>query len=127
MTVKEDCTMKLNRIAIVSIPVKDAQQAKAFYIDKLGFVVKRENPYGDTFWIEVGPETGETTVVLTTWFPNFSPVTGFVIDVDDIDSVYATLQERGVTLTPLESAPWGRYTTLQDPDGNGWVIQQSAR
>lgn len=126
MTLKEMLIMKLNRIAIVSIPVKDAQQAKSFYVDKLGFVVKRENPYGDTHWIEVGPESGETTVVLTTWFPHLSPVDGFVIDVDNIDEVYKTLRERGLELTPLESAPWGRYTTLHDPDGNGWVIQQSA-
>jgi len=118
--------MKLNRISIVSIPVKDVQQAKAFYVDKLGFVVKNEQPFGETQWVEVGPESGETRVVLTTWFPHLSPVDGFVIEVDDIDSVYAELQSRGLTLTPLESAPWGRYTTLHDPDGNGWVVQQSA-
>jgi hypothetical protein len=22
--------------------------------------------------------------------------------------------------------PWGRFVTLNDPDGNGWVIQQNA-
>ena len=118
--------MKLNRIAIVSIPVKNVEEARKFYVEKLGFVVKRDNPFGETRWVEVAPEHGETSVVLVTWFPHLKPVDGFVIDVDDIDSVYATLQERGLSLTPLESAPWGRFTTLHDPDGNGWVIQQAA-
>lgn len=26
----------------------------------------------------------------------------------------------------IETAPWGQFLTLKDPDGNGWIIQQSA-
>lgn len=117
--------MKPNRISIVSIPVKDVQAAKTFYVDTLGFVVKNEQPFGETQWVEVGPASGETRVVLTTWFPHISPVDGFVIEVDDIEDAYASLQAKGVTLTSLETAPWGRFTTLHDPDGNGWVVQQT--
>jgi hypothetical protein len=28
--------------------------------------------------------------------------------------------------TEIESAPWGRWVTIEDPDGNGWVVQQDA-
>jgi catechol 2,3-dioxygenase-like lactoylglutathione lyase family enzyme len=38
--------MKINRIAIVSIPVSDQQKSKAFYRDVLGFEVIRDNPMG---------------------------------------------------------------------------------
>jgi catechol 2,3-dioxygenase-like lactoylglutathione lyase family enzyme len=122
---KEDLTMKPARISIVSIPVKDLQRSKAFYVDTLGFVVKRDMPFGETRWVEVGPEHGETRVVLTTWFTHLSPIDGFVIEVDDIEDAYASMQAQGATLTPLETQPWGRFTTLHDPDGNGWVVQQS--
>jgi uncharacterized glyoxalase superfamily protein PhnB len=27
----------------------------------------------------------------------------------------------------VEEAPWGRYLTFDDPDGNSWVLQQSNR
>jgi hypothetical protein len=25
----------------------------------------------------------------------------------------------------VQEAPWGRWKTFDDPDGNGWVLQQS--
>ncbi|WP_298687652.1 hypothetical protein [uncultured Sphingomonas sp.] len=28
----------------------------------------------------------------------------------------------GVTVTPIDEQPWGRFTMLSDPDGNGWVV-----
>ena len=30
----------------------------------------------------------------------------------------------GVELTPIEEQPWGRFTVLQDLDGNGWILTQ---
>jgi hypothetical protein len=26
----------------------------------------------------------------------------------------------------IQEAPWGRWKTFTDPDGNGWVLQQNA-
>lgn len=117
--------MQLSHISIVSIPVKDIEASKAFYTDKLGFAVKSDNPFGKTRWVEVAPEDGQTRVVLTTWFHDMSPVRGFVLETNDIDQAYATLIERGVETSDIESQPWGRFVTISDPDGNGWVIQQS--
>lgn len=121
--------MSIKRLAIVSIPVKDQQEAKRFYTEVLGFNVIRDNPMGpDQRWIELAPEPGEATITLVTWFPNMQPggVTGMVLETDNIDDTYKELQDRGLEMTPLESAMWGRYTTFNDPDGNGWVLQESA-
>jgi uncharacterized glyoxalase superfamily protein PhnB len=27
-------------------------------------------------------------------------------------------------LAEIKEEPWGRYTTFQDPDGNGWILRQ---
>jgi catechol 2,3-dioxygenase-like lactoylglutathione lyase family enzyme len=118
--------MKLDHIAIVSIPVKDIQTSKRFYTEKLGFAVKREYPYGDTVWVEVAPENSQTSVVLTTWFPNMSPVEGLVVETPDVESVHTALKDHQVEVSDIETAPWGKYITVKDPDNNGWVIQQSA-
>ena len=41
----------------------------------------------------------------------------------------ADLAERGVTFNEdtIAEAPWGRWMTFADPDGNGWVLQQTNR
>jgi catechol 2,3-dioxygenase-like lactoylglutathione lyase family enzyme len=121
--------MKINKLAIVSIPVSDQPIAKAFYRDKLGFEVTRDNPMGpDQQWIELIPPGAETSITLVTWFPNMPPgsVSGLVLDTDDVQAVFDTLKERGVNVTELENAPWGQFFTFNDPDGNGWVVQQAA-
>jgi hypothetical protein len=25
----------------------------------------------------------------------------------------------------IDEAPWGRWKTFDDPDGNGWIVQQN--
>ena len=49
-----------------------------------------------------------------------------VLGTDDIAGVYERLASRGVEFTgSIEEAPWGRFATFADPDGNGWVLQQT--
>jgi len=121
--------MPIKRLSVVSIPVKDQQLARQFYTEVLGFTVIRDSPMGpDQRWIELAPEPGETTITLVTWFPNMPPggVTGLVLEADDLDTTMEELSERGLALRETESAPWGRFTTFSDLDGNGWVLQESA-
>lgn len=117
------------RIAIVSIPVQDQQAAKAFYNEVLGFEVLRDDPMGPTQrWIQLSPEPGETSITLVTWFPSMAAgsLTGLVLETENLDETMATYAARGVKLTPVESAPWGRFSTFKDPDGNSWILQESA-
>ena len=121
--------MKLNRIDIVSVPVADQDEAKAFYTDVLGFEVVRDNPMGPgQRWVQLAPVGAETSITLVTWFESMAPgsVKGMVLDTDDIDGAHGTLVERGVAVSDVQAAPWGRFVTFEDPDGNGWVVQQAA-
>lgn len=120
--------MRINRIDIVSIPVTDQQTAKSFYEKILGFEVVRDNPMGaDRRWIELVPKGAETSITLVTWFENMPPgcIQGLVIDTDDIALTHAELKERGLEISSVEDAPWGKYATFSDPDGNGWVLQEA--
>ena len=49
---------------------------------------------------------------------------GMVLSTKDIVEAYRSLTDKGLTLSPVQSAPWGRYATFEDPDGNGWVLEQ---
>lgn len=120
--------MKLNRIDIVSIPVKDQQSAKVFYTEVLGFSVTRDNPMGpEQRWIELVLEGAETSITLVTWFDSMPPgsVQGLVLDTDDLLTAHSQLKSKGLDISDVEDAPWGRYATFKDPDGNGWVLQQT--
>jgi catechol 2,3-dioxygenase-like lactoylglutathione lyase family enzyme len=120
--------MAVQHLSIVSIPVSDQQRAKEFYVNTLGFELRREGPFGEGMnWVEVAPPGAATALTLVTWFPNMRPggITGLVLQTDDIAADFAALAERGVAFHQQpEQQPWGTFATFDDPDGNGWVLSQ---
>ena len=120
--------MNLEQIHIVSIPVADSQAAKRFYRDVLGFELVREHPMSkDKTWIQMAPSNNSSTcIALVTWFGKMPPgsIQGLVLSSNNIESDYQELRSKGVKLSPIQDAPWGRSTMFEDPDGNGWILQQ---
>jgi uncharacterized glyoxalase superfamily protein PhnB len=50
---------------------------------------------------------------------------GMILRASSLESTVAELTGRGVTFTQeIQEAPWSRYVSFQDPDGNSWVIQE---
>jgi catechol 2,3-dioxygenase-like lactoylglutathione lyase family enzyme len=122
--------MAIQRLAIISVPVSDQDRAKRFYTEVLGFVEVRDSPFRENArWIEVKPTTDSTvTISLVSWFPSMSAgsLRGLVLLADDLDTTYAMLRKRGLSsASVIQTAPWGRYATFSDPDGNGWVLQEA--
>jgi catechol 2,3-dioxygenase-like lactoylglutathione lyase family enzyme len=121
--------MALRQIFIVSIPVADQAAARAFYVGVLGFEVLRDNPMGpDQRWIQLAPAGSTASITLVTWFPQMpaGTVQGLVLTTNAIDADHAALTVRGLAISDPADAPWGRYATFSDPDGNGWVLVQPA-
>ncbi len=120
--------MIIRRIDVVSVPVSDQLASKAFYSDVLGFEVIRDNPMGpDQRWVQLSLPGAQTSITLVTWFDSMPPgsLQGMVVDTTDIDAARKTLVEKGLRITEVQDAPWGRYATFADPDGNGWVLKQA--
>lgn len=124
--------MALTSIEIMSVPVSDQERAKKFYADVLGFTVQMDSTFGDGSmrWVMLRPPDGGTAIVLVTWFEDMNPgwLRGTVLGCDDIEQTAAELTERGVILNEdaIAEAPWGRWLTFADPDGNAWVLQQTS-
>ena len=122
--------MAMRTIQLFSIPVSDQNRAKAFYVDILGWELVRDDPMGpDQRWVQVKPRDSQTSVTLVTWFESMTPgsMRGVVIETDDLEADHAALQARGVRIdSAIEEAPWGRWVTFDDPDGNGFVLQASS-
>jgi catechol 2,3-dioxygenase-like lactoylglutathione lyase family enzyme len=122
--------MALTNLEVVSVPVSDQDRAKEFYVDKLGFAVQVDSSFGDGMrWVMLRPPGSATSITLVTWFGTMpaGSMKGAVLGCDDLGKTLAELAARGVTFAEdeVQEAPWGRWKTFEDPDGNGWVLQQS--
>jgi catechol 2,3-dioxygenase-like lactoylglutathione lyase family enzyme len=120
--------MSITHVQVVSVPVSDQDRAKDFYVDTLGMALLLDEQFGPTMrWVMVTPPSG-TALTLVTWFPTMSPgsLKGLVLESDDLDDDAVALGAKGLTVSEVQSAPWGRFVTFEDPDGNGIVLQEAA-
>jgi uncharacterized glyoxalase superfamily protein PhnB len=68
-------------------------------------------------------------VTLVTWFESMpaGSLKGSVLGCDDLEQTIDELTARGVSFAEdeIQEAPWGRWKTFDDPDGNSWILQQT--
>lgn len=120
-----------SRIGLVSIPVGDQDRAKYFYVQKLGFKPLMDTRVDeDMRWVMLQPPGGGASVTLVTWFESMpaGSLRGLVLTVEDVEATAAALRDRGISVDPssIESAPWGRWFMVDDPDGNSLIMQENA-
>ncbi|MFI0976425.1 VOC family protein [Streptomyces sp. NPDC021093] len=118
-------TTRITQVATVGIHVTDQQKAIEFYVDKLGFEVRRDVPFGDGRWIEVAPPGASTTIALV---PGGVPA-GIRLSTRDADTDHADLVARGVdadaeVLRMGPAAP--PMFAVRDPDGNSLILVESS-
>jgi len=118
-------------IGIVSVPVSDPERAKDFYEQVLGFRVEHDQVLdGGLRWVMLRPPGGGAAITLVTWFETMRPgsMKGTVLNVSDIETAVSDLEAHGALAggTEVNVAPWGRWVSVDDPDGNSWVVQQPA-
>jgi catechol 2,3-dioxygenase-like lactoylglutathione lyase family enzyme len=122
--------MAIAHINVISLPVTDQDRARDFYVNTLGFELVADTPMGPGMrWVQVRPPRGQASITLVNWFDTMpaGSVKGTVLETSDLDGDVAELQARGVSFDGgIQAAPWGRFVTFDDPDGNGLVLQASA-
>lgn len=120
----------ITRIRTVSIPVRDQDQALAFYTDVLGFEKHFEATFGPGMrWIELGLPGGETSLALPPPGEG-TPVgvdTGIRLETTDAAADHAALVGRGVEVDAEVMRVPGvpPMFSLRDPDGNRLYIVQN--
>lgn len=118
--------MTITHVQLFSLPVRDQDAARDFYVDKLGFELIRDEVGPGMRWVQVAPKNGGAAITLVTWFPTMpaGSVQGTVLETDDLDGDVAALISRGVAIDGgIQEQPWGRFATFHDVDGNGLVLQ----
>ncbi len=106
----------------VAVPVADQDQALRFYVDKLGFEVRRDVPMADGGrWIQVAAPGATTTIALVVAGDGF-PLglkTGITLTTSDAAADRADLAARGVEVDKLLRWPGvPAMFAFRDQDGN---------
>jgi catechol 2,3-dioxygenase-like lactoylglutathione lyase family enzyme len=136
------------KLEVVVIPVSDVDRAKTFY-EKLGFRLDIDHVANENFRvIQFTPPQSEASIIFGKGVTSAKPdsVDQLVLAVDDADAARSDLIARGVDVSevfhyaggPFNNAdknsrvggrdPQGRsyfsFASFQDPDGNGWLLQE---
>ena len=119
--------MALTHINTTTVSVSDQDTALDFYVNKLGFEVRSDQPMGPGMrWLVVGLPGAQTGIVLAKGYGAGEPgkFTGMVFSTDDIQATYEELRDKGVPFSePPTMQPWGMMQALfADQDGNGYVL-----
>jgi catechol 2,3-dioxygenase-like lactoylglutathione lyase family enzyme len=123
------------KLEVVPIPVSDVDAAKAFYTEQVGFGLDHDVRPNETMRVvQMTPPGSACSVVIGEGLPLGDPgsVKGVQLVVEDIDAVREELTGRGVRVGDVqqlgpEGSPGSRFCFFDDPDGNGWAIQELQR
>jgi catechol 2,3-dioxygenase-like lactoylglutathione lyase family enzyme len=136
------------KLEVLVIPVTDVDRAKAFY-EKLGFRLDIDYVANEDFRVlQFTPPGSETSIIFGKGVTSAKPgsIDQLVLDVADVNAARPDLIARGVDVSevfhyaggPFNNAeknprvggrdPEGRsyfsFASFQDPDGNGWLLQE---
>ena len=121
----------ITKIDKITIYVESQDEAKAFWTEKMGFVVTADEAMGpDARWIEVSPKGNDlTTIVLYSkqlmqqQSPESVAHPSIIFTSADIDQLWQRLQLEGVEISEIQQYPIGKMFDFRDNDGNPYMIR----
>jgi catechol 2,3-dioxygenase-like lactoylglutathione lyase family enzyme len=135
------------KLEVVLIPVSDVDRAKAFY-QKLGWRIDIDVAGGDFRGVQVTPHHSQASIIFGKGVTSAKSgsASSLVLAVDDIDVARADLIARGVEVSEVfhyaggpmnntgenprvtghdpERRSYFSFASFEDPDGNGWLLQE---
>jgi len=114
------------RLELIQVPVSDIDRAKAFYVEKVGFIADHDHQVSDSLrFVQLTPPRSACSIALTSGAHQMKPgsIEGLQMVVDDAEACRKELAARGVDVSEVQVFPWGSFVFFKDPDGNGWALQ----
>jgi len=115
------------RIELIIMPVSDVDRSRAFYGDTLGWPVDHDQTVDENVrFVQVTPPGSACSIAFGRGLTEMEPgsLRAIQVVVGSADEALADLTARGVEANGVDDQPWGRFVTFDDPDGNGWTLQQ---
>lgn len=130
-------------LELVIVPVSDVDRAKAFYMDKIGFIETVDVKVGEQFRVVQLVPPGSACAIAIGTFEQGEPgsTKGLHLCVSDIEAARAELVGRGADVSDYfhfgeagrqpgldpERRSYQTFFSFDDPDGNGWLVQEVTR
>ena len=128
------------KLELVVLPVTDVDRAKAFY-EQVGFRLDVDHEISEEFRaVQLTPPGSECSITIGKGMTPSPPGTaqGLHLVVTDIEAARDELAGRGIDVSePFHFGPEGQtsgvhpersdynsFATFNDPDGNGWLLQE---
>ncbi|CAA9544180.1 MAG: Glyoxalase/bleomycin resistance protein/dioxygenase [uncultured Thermomicrobiales bacterium] len=126
------------KLEVVVVPVTDVDRAKRFYAEQVGFAVDLDQQVGDGMRVvQLTPPGSACSITIGTGLVESAPgsLRGLQLVVTDVEAARAELVARGVAVGPVQhfeggvmipgpGGDWNSFVFFDDPDGNGWAVQQ---
>lgn len=130
----------IQRFTAATLFVADQDEARDFYVDKLGFEVRMDQSMGTFRWLTVGPKaqpdfqiilmklagqghmSAENAAALRELIQKGISAAG-IFETADIQKTYEELKARGVEfVSPPEKKFYGWEAVFKDPTGNWFSL-----
>lgn len=128
-------------LEVVVVPVSDIDRAKDFYTYKLGFNEDHDTRAGeDVRIVQLTPLGSGCSIVIGKGVADMEPgsLKGLQLVVKDLRAAHAQLVKRGVEVGEIQVYDTSGFRPIRegddlnnvgfvffnDPDGNGWAVQE---
>jgi catechol 2,3-dioxygenase-like lactoylglutathione lyase family enzyme len=129
------------KLEVVVVPVSDVDRSLAFYRDQVGFRLDVDHRAGNFRVVQMTPNGSACSIALMPGPAAPGVLQGLHLIVTNIDAARDELVGRGVRASELfhfaagqrtqghhpERADYGSFFAFEDPDGNGWMVQEVGR
>ncbi|MBO0767910.1 MAG: VOC family protein [Solirubrobacterales bacterium] len=128
-------TATVNSLSLVCLPTTDQDKSIAFYVEKLGFEKRTDEPFGGKYrWVEVYPPNGNAGIALPSPPPGETTVeptdTGIVLTTDDIDALHKQFQAERIDVDAEVSRmgdPVPPMFWFRDPQGYKLMVVETPK
>jgi catechol 2,3-dioxygenase-like lactoylglutathione lyase family enzyme len=129
------------KLELIVVPATDIDRAKAFYMGQAGFELLVDHRAGEDFRVvQLNPPGSACSIALMKQPDRAGVVQGLHLIVPDIDAGREELLGRGVAVSDVfhfgdggqtaghdpERRSYNSFVSFEDPDGNGWLVQEVA-
>ena len=135
------------KLEVVFLGVSNVERAKAFY-EKLGWRLDADFTVGDFHALQLTPHHSDASIIFGKGVNSPEPgsAKSLTLAVDDIDAAHDELVRRGIDVSEVfhyaagpfneavpnprvagrdpENRPYCSFVSFEDPDGNGWLVQE---
>jgi catechol 2,3-dioxygenase-like lactoylglutathione lyase family enzyme len=130
------------KLELIVVPAADVDRSKTFYTEQAGFELLVDHKAGEGFRVvQLTPPGSDCAIAVMKQPERAGSVLGLHLIVSDIDPAREQLDGRGIEVSEVfhfgdngqqpghdpQRRSYNSFFSFDDPDGNGWLVQEVKR